>query len=113
MRVRGNMLPNKFRDDTTFPRQRHSSKRKGGNEKKQIGRLRVSKWKIACKYQIFFYLSLKQQEEINYKGQIFGFPDSSIDQDPLCSAGDPGLISGLGKSLGEGIGTHPRILGLL
>ena len=33
------MLPHQFRDDTPFPRQRNSPKRKGGNEKKQVGRL--------------------------------------------------------------------------
>jgi len=67
---------------------------------------------IACKYQVFF-LSLKKQEEINYKCQIFGFPDSSVVKDSLCNAGDPGSILGLGKSPGEGIGTHPSIFGLL
>ena len=67
---------------------------------------------IACKYQVFF-LSLKKQEEINYKCQIVGFPDSSVDKDSLCNAGDPGSILGLGKSPGEGIGTHPSIFGLL
>ena len=59
-----------------------------------------------------FSHSLKQQEETNYKCQIFGFPDSSVDKDSLCNAGDPGLIPGLGKSPGEWIGTHPSILGL-
>ena len=33
---------------------------------------------IGCKCQTFFSLSLKQQEEKNYKCQIFGFPDSSV-----------------------------------
>ena len=33
-----------------------------------------------------------------------GFPDSSVGKESACSAGDPGSISGLGKSAGEGIG---------
>ena len=33
-----------------------------------------------------------------------GFPDSSIDKEFACNAGDPGLILGSGRSPGEGIG---------
>ena len=33
-----------------------------------------------------------------------GFPDSSISKESACNAGDPGLIPGLGRSAGEGIG---------
>ena len=33
-----------------------------------------------------------------------GFPDSSVGKESACSAGDPGLISGLGRSAREGIG---------
>ena len=51
-----------------------------------------------------FSLSLKQQEETNYKCQIFGFPDSSVGKESPCNAGDPGSISGLGRSPGEGNG---------
>ena len=51
-----------------------------------------------------FYLSLKQQEETNYKCQNFGFPDSSVGKESPCSARDPGSIPGLGRSPGEGIG---------
>ena len=32
------------------------------------------------------------------------FPDRSIGKESTCNAGDPGLISGSGKSAGEGIG---------
>ena len=35
---------------------------------------------------------------------IFGFPDSSLSKESACNAGDPGLIPGLGRSLGEGTG---------
>ena len=33
-----------------------------------------------------------------------GFPDSSVDKESTCNAGDPGSIPGSGKSPGEGIG---------
>ena len=33
-----------------------------------------------------------------------GFPDSSVGKESTCNAGDPGLISGLGRSGREGIG---------
>ena len=32
------------------------------------------------------------------------FPDSSVGKESPCNAGDPGLITGLGISSGEGIG---------
>ena len=33
-----------------------------------------------------------------------GFPGSSVGKESTCNAGDPGLIPGLGRSTGEGIG---------
>ena len=33
-----------------------------------------------------------------------GFPDSSLGKESTCNVGDPGLISGPGRSPGEGIG---------
>ena len=35
---------------------------------------------------------------------VRGFPGSSADKESACNAGDPGLIPGLGRSTGEGIG---------
>ena len=35
---------------------------------------------------------------------IQGFPDSSVGKESVCNAGNPGLIPGLGRSVGEGIG---------
>ena len=32
------------------------------------------------------------------------FPDSSVGEESACNAEDPGLIPGLGRSAGEGIG---------
>ena len=33
-----------------------------------------------------------------------GFPHSSVGKESACNAGDPGLIPGLGRSLGDGNG---------
>ena len=41
-----------------------------------------------------------------------GFYDSSVGKESVCNAGDPGLISRLRRSAGEGIATHSSILGL-
>ena len=35
---------------------------------------------------------------------IQGFPHSSVGKESTCNAGDPGLIPGLERSTGEGIG---------
>ena len=35
---------------------------------------------------------------------LSSFPDSSVDKESACNAGDPGSISGSGRSTGEGIG---------
>ena len=37
---------------------------------------------------------------------ILGFPGNSAGKESACNARDPGLIPGLGRSPGEGIG-HP------
>ena len=39
-----------------------------------------------------------------FHGLCFGFPDSSVDKECACNAGDSGLIPGSGRSAGEGIG---------
>ena len=33
-----------------------------------------------------------------------GFPDNSVGKESVCNGGDPGLIPGLGRSAGDGIG---------
>ena len=38
------------------------------------------------------------------KKRGIGFPDSSVGKESTCNAGYPGLIPGLGRSPGEGIG---------
>ena len=43
---------------------------------------------------------------------LSGFPDSSVGKESACSAGDPGLIPGLGWSTGEGIGYPLQYYGL-
>ena len=52
-----------------------------------------------CKRKYVYMLFLKSE------GQYFlGFPDSSVGKESTCNAGDPGSISGSGRSAGEGIG---------
>ena len=41
-----------------------------------------------------------------------GFPHSSVGKESACSAGDPSLIAGLGRSAGEGIGYTLQYSGL-
>ena len=41
-----------------------------------------------------------------------GFPHSSLGKESACNAGDPGLIPGLGRSPGEGIGYPLQYSGL-
>ena len=41
-----------------------------------------------------------------------GFPDSSVDKEPACNAGDSGSIPELGRSAGEGIGYPLQYSGL-
>ena len=43
---------------------------------------------------------------------LHGFPDSSLGKESACTAGDPGLIPGLGRSTGEGIGCPLQYSGL-
>ena len=42
----------------------------------------------------------------------YGFPGSSAGKESVCNAGDSGLIPGLGRFTGEGIGYPSSILGL-
>ena len=46
---------------------------------------------------IFTFISLAVDKNM-------GFPSSSAGKESACHAGDPGLIPGLGRSAGEGIG---------
>ena len=48
--------------------------------------------------------------QFSHKGM--GFPGSSVGKESACNAGNPGSIPGLGRSPGEGVGTHSSILGL-
>ena len=41
-----------------------------------------------------------------------GFPDSSVDKESACNAGDPNLIPGSGRSPGEGKGCPLKYSGL-
>ena len=48
----------------------------------------------------------------NNKDYAQGFPDSSLGKESACNTGDPGLIPGLGRSAGEGIGYLLQYSGL-
>ena len=50
--------------------------------------------------------SLKEGRGFSIKEFLYswGFPDSSVSKESACNAGNPGLISGLGRSAGEGTG---------
>ena len=47
-------------------------------------------------------------ERLHFHGPdtALGFPDTSVGKESACNAGNPGLIPGLERSAGEGIG-HP------
>ena len=55
---------------------------------------------------------------LHWMGNVLGcppphsFPDSSVGKESACSAGDPGLIPGSGRSVGEGIGYPLQYSGL-
>ena len=50
-----------------------------------------------------YYSTLKECIWIS-PNEVEGFRGSSVRKESACNAGDPGLIPGLGKSAGEGIG---------
>ena len=52
----------------------------------------------------------KKQKPCAFKSKNQGFPGGSVVKNPPASVGDAGSISGLGRSLGEGNGTHSSIL---
>ena len=45
-----------------------------------------------------------KESDMTERLSLWGFPDSSVGKESICSAGDPGSIPGLEKSTGEGIG---------
>ena len=51
-----------------------------------------------------FSLFLTFQYHFPLSSTLGGFPDSSVGKESTCNAEDPGLIPGLGRSSGEGIG---------
>ena len=54
-----------------------------------------------------------QKSLVNYVfNHLWGFPDNSAGKESTCNAGDPGLIPGLGRSLGEGKGYPIQYFGL-
>ena len=57
---------------------------------------------IIAYYVLLYYYTL----------YIYGFPGGSAGKEFACNAGDPGLIPGLGRSLGEGNGYPLQYSGL-
>ena len=49
---------------------------------------------------------------MEYLLYTWDFPDSSVGKESVCNAGDPGLIPGLGRSAGEGLGYPLQYSGL-
>ena len=50
------------------------------------------------------YIRSGRAEFVREYATVWGFPYSSAGEEPSCSAGDPSLIPGMGRSPGEGIG---------
>ena len=47
-------------------------------------------------------------EQLSLSEPSVGFPESSVDKESTCNAGDPSSIPGLGRSAGEGISYPPQ-----
>ena len=43
-------------------------------------------------------------EPVSHYISFWGFPDSSVGKESICTAGDPALIPGSGRSPGKGVG---------
>ena len=52
----------------------------------------------------FYIFALFSFSQVIPREYYTGFPGSSAGKESACNAGDPGLIPGLGRSPGEGIG---------
>ena len=67
---------------------------------------------------VIHLLSESQKEYLIIKKKLqtifdpLGFPDSSVGKESACSAGDPGLIPGSGRSPGEGTDYPLQYFGL-
>ena len=59
---------------------------------------------IKCWWMKSYTLLLEVTDIAAVQYLIKGFPDSSVGKESACNAGGPGLIPGLGRSAGEGIG---------
>ena len=52
------------------------------------------------------------QRTVGTFAELLGFPDSSVGKESACSAGDPSLIPGSGRTPGEGKGYPLQYSGL-
>ena len=57
-------------------------------------------------------MSKNAQNTAQLHSSHLGFPYSSVGIETTCNAGDPGLISGLGRSAGGGIGSPLQCSGI-
>ena len=57
-----------------------------------------------CKERVIWVQSQVKSQLIFICFEFMGFPGSSAGKESTCNAEDPGLISGSGRSPGEGIG---------
>ena len=54
--------------------------------------------------RVFSSTTVLKHQVFSARPSLVGFPSSSTVKEYACNAGDPGLISGSGRSTGEGIG---------
>ena len=53
---------------------------------------------------LFFQIGPGTTGKFRLENSIFGLPESSVGKESSCSPGDPGSITGSGRSAGKGIG---------
>ena len=63
-------------------------------------------WEGSLEEGMVTHSSILPGESLWTQEPSLGFPGCSVGKESACNTGDPGLIPGLGRSLGEGIG-HP------
>ena len=71
----------------------------GPPEESQLNSLRLCSLSKVSRASVFY---LEKYIQVHICG---GFPDGLVSKESACSAGDPGLIAGSGRFLGEGNGS--------
>ena len=78
----------------------------GANDPCQYIWPEISIMKTENQFSLFSRVPESNLQFSLHQNRTRGFPDSSVDKESTCNAGDPGSIPGSGRSTGEGIG-HP------